>query len=540
MWECTMSERIDEPSAADCERQTAQMGVLRHGYWKDLTSPLLPKDLRTTSPDLARDLVASEVWKHCDLSSLPSWIRDREAASRRKHGTFSVRLPWATGGADSLQSKFLRFFAPRKQVTLHRGACKHANKMIRRLLMGRGQGFLFPTPLEEVLRQPHERTGLGYPVFSSKPVHLERVNDISRLLLRELTTHRLLSLPFVAVTRGASAGPFVPANFRAAFGSPRAVQDLERMIFDPLFARLSLLPQFAAWSSSRAVEESVTGILDATDNDFTIFSVDFQNFDASIPMEVLRHVWEQIRVAFTPTAHALVTALGNHFMLAGVITPDGLFEGRTGGIPSGSVMTNLIGSLVNIWVMHYAAHASPFPFNNNTVKGCVVQGDDGVYLLQRMVPEEVLIEVLASHLGVVMSPKKSDVAVGEAHFLQNVYKYSYVHSHGYTMAGVRPIMRVLNSMMSYSSWRPGWSAAMDSLRWRQQMEACVSHPSFSAFAAWYAARDKFGLQRQSDLVQLAGGVDHVAAALPSTAWNNKPSIRQAQSSAVEAELAKLR
>jgi len=307
------------------------------------------------------------------------------------------------------------------------------------------------------------------------------------------------------------------------------------MLQIPMLDVLRGTKHFVAWEGRFAVDQAITRLMDQG----WCLSVDFQNFDATMPEAVIHRVFGLIHHMFggTKPVHRLVSYLERQFVQTGLITPWEFIQ-REGGIPSGSVLTNLVGSLANMWVMAYAAHRLGY-----AVQDCVVQGDDGVFVFRNNygvepIDLQELSDVCKSDLGMVLHPDKQYYSPKEVHFLQNVHRRSY--SEGGVSVGVRPIMRVLIGMLSYERYHKGWSGKLDTVRWWQQMENASSHPGFEAFCAWVLSKDKYSSLGIDEVIARAGGLSAVEAVLGArTEWSNKVPIQALRNSRTASVMAGL-
>jgi len=177
-------------------------------------------------------------------------------------------------------------------------------------------------------------------------------------------------------------------------------------------------------------------------------------------------------------------------MRSGIIVP-GLASGsfacypgaeRTGGVPSGSVLTNLIDSLVNLWVMYYSAHRL-----GSRVLFALSQGDDGVYTFQGY-PSKADLSGVISELGMTMSEEKSMMSTECVHFLQNLHTRRYLID-GLSV-GQRPFTHILNSAMSMErDDGKEWNRDCHTIRWLQQWSEGDNHPSFHEACDWLYESD---------------------------------------------------
>jgi hypothetical protein len=504
------------------ERLRLHLARMRLSSPQDLVSPLIRKRAEIIGPTAAREEMSAEVWHEADLSLLPMWLRDLEAKQRGKHGSYSDSPGYYTpGGLATGCATFYREPIFKWQIP---AAKRHANRILRSVVQGgKTKGSLDPVSLDLASADFVGRTNLGWPFFSSNPKYIPLALDMSRDLLCDLSLDSINLYPAVLNTRGQPSGPWQKAKGRVVFGCSRVVANLEKMVFRPLFEHLCGPWYFSAWQGQRSVDYSIGRILNqAHKRSQPILSIDYSNFDATVPPMVIDSVFDAIETVFTPSALGLLRFLREYFKGVRIVTPswEEISEERKRGIPSGSVLTNLVGSLANIWMVAYAASV-----HDTTISECQVQGDDGVYLFQQRGPvsPESLSRVLAEHLDVSMSADKQHFDHGEVHFLQNVHRLTYVDGYG-VHVGVRPIMRVLNGMMSYERFRPSWTPYMDTLRWFQQIETASSHPSFRGFVDWFRAKDKYSNLPVDQLIALAGGYEIVNSNLGGGYWSNKVPV----------------
>jgi len=111
-----------------------------------------------------------------------------------------------------------------------------------------------------------------------------------------------------------------------------------------------------------------------------------------------------------------------------------------------------------------------------------------------------------------LSAEKSLVSSTEVHFLQNVHHKGFKKDG--VCVGVRPLMRVLNGMMSYEDINKQWDKRFDSFRWLQQLENASDHPAFNQACEWLLERDGcMGEVISSIILNDAGLLSRARAAL---------------------------
>jgi len=157
---------------------------------------------------------------------------------------------------------------------------------------------------------------------------------------------------------------------------------------------------------------------------------------------------------------------------------------RTGGVPSGSVLTNLIDSLVNLWVMHYAAHRC-----GGRVTASFANGDDGVYAFKNVSSYAGLSYYLSKELGmtVKMDPDKNLVSKRHVRYLRMEHHVDLFDADG-ICSGVRPIEWAFIGMTGHerklSEAFKKEASFCNNARWLQQMAPCWAHPGFEGFCLW--------------------------------------------------------
>jgi len=472
------------------------------GYKVDLITPLLHE--WSADPDAGRSKVAADVWKSCDISSLPMWLRESEANHERKIGTISKSGPYSLALAPSVARYFVEH-----RCRLDMKAASHADAAVGRFLKRHSSERLMPLDVSVASGMFDGRSGLGWPVCSSNPNYRSVLLRFSEMIL---AGHEEMAECFPAIlgSRNQSNGRGKLAKVRAIFQCSRVIGNLEKCIQVPVMQSLRHSGPFAAWNGRADVDFAITRMFQRDKG--VVLSLDFSNFDASVPNEVLTRQFKILTNWFIPEATALIRLIERAFMRTGVIVPsaDGTYEfkgvDRRGGIPSGSVLTNLVGSMVNIWAIAYASVRC-----GETITDLLVQGDDGVYQFGRWPDVGALSQVLLEDLGMEMHVEKNFVDDGEIHFLQNIHRRSYI-VRGLNV-GVRPIMRILAGMLGYERFTPGWNGYLDSIRWIQQIDNALRHPCFGAFVEWLSCHDRNLHMPVAEIIDAAGGMGVVISKL---------------------------
>jgi hypothetical protein len=467
-------------------RLASQQGGLRAGCGEDLTTPLIPRDDR--DKDLKRKEAADSLLAALALGSKASGrLRGLESEKLLKLGTFSRRPGFAYPAtrSDSLEDQIRKYFTARPAVTLRKESADYATECVSRLYQVRRFGRLSLLNLESAAASQFPRnTGLGFPVISSDSgKYLYEVYKISEEIHNSGYDLRWVAeLPALLGVRGQPRGPAsvvgtIYAKTRVIYAMSRAVMNVEKRIQAPLQSILARSEVFSAWGTRADVARAVTRLF--TQSPRSILSVDFKSFDVSVPECVLERIFRIIEGWFTGESAPTIRFAKEAFMRCGILCPDLYLPGsaRTGGVPSGSVMTNLIDSLVNLWVMHYSAHRV-----RSGLIFALAQGDDGVYTFHGTPSLSDLCEAV-SELGMTISPEKSMMCSDAVHFLQDLHERDYTVN-GFNV-GQRPFAHIINSALSQerNDGKP-WDRACDTIRWLQQWGEGLYHPSFKEAVDW--------------------------------------------------------
>jgi len=458
------------------------LGLVGSGCTEDFTTRLVPRGGRgCVNPH--RALVSSDFARSTESFLHPALL-SAEQRQLRKHGTYSRRPPYLTPDDTGVSLDVLvrRYFEPHVCRMVHGEALRVADNAVMGLYDVRQGGLQLCS-----LRDAHEsflksRTGLGWPIFSSDPQFYPQVCAMSATLIRAgYPTESIYYYPGCIGIRGQPRGNGPFCKFRAIYQGSRVIGNLEKMVQIPVLNALRHCEVFCAWAGKDFVDAAVTRLMRTSK--LPLVSIDFAGFDASIPEGVIRRIFNLIKTWFDRPWHGHINYLRDVFCSCGIFTPNGFYEGegRSGGVPSGSVLTNLIDSLVNLWLVHYAATVS-----GGRVLDALVQGDDGVYRLHKTTLARIS-DVLLTEFGMVLSVEKSLVSTSEVQFLQNVHSRDFKVNGTYV--GVRPLMRVLNGMMSYEDVNRRWDKSFDSYRWLQQLENASTHPSFNLACKWLLEKD---------------------------------------------------
>jgi hypothetical protein len=229
-----------------------------------------------------------------------------------------------------------------------------------------------------------------------------------------------------------------------------------------------------------AVDKVMTQLLGDAQNPY--LSLDFSGFDASVPFEVIAEVFAILHEWFGESCRDRINFIHRAFVGTGLLVPGALIRDRARGIPSGSVLTNLIDSLVNLWVIAYGA-----ALNGGSILRALVQGDDGVYSFRGLPDITILGPTLESELGMTikMTIDKNLISSREVVYLQN-HHYTDYKVKGLSV-GVRPVMRAVCNMFGHErapAAKAEWLSKYNTYRYLQQANNSFHHPRFRQLCVW--------------------------------------------------------
>jgi hypothetical protein len=273
----------------------------------------------------------------------------------------------------------------------------------------------------------------------------------------------------------------------------------------------------------------MTNVLNTTNGRY-IISVDFSGFDRSVPPILIHAAFDVLRNWFVENAWAQLDWLERTFRTVGIVTPDGLWQGRNGGVPSGSALTNLIDSLCQLILWNYVSDII-----GNKIDFLTVLGDDGVIMFRDEADMDLITDVVESHFGMMVGTDKGGISKDSVKYLQRLHMLSYQPDG--LCRGVRSFVRTWNGCCHLERRTSGLVPQFFSARAVSQFENCRWHPNFPQQVKLLYQSDKF--LRQFDpltVFKQAGGAENVEAVLhlrsfkvglelPSQGLNNFETVR---------------
>jgi len=471
--------------------------VYRGEFWDHVT-PLVGNS--AVDKDKVRDQLADKLWQACGLDGLESYHREAEILQRKNLGSSSRRLPASVrrpdGGA-SLMEKFERYFEARV-TKVNASSAAYADQKVAEL-WSKKRARLKPIPLDDAVCLFQTDTNLGFPKCSTNQEDVQlHYEESYRIMEAGFPLSAASNYPSVGTTRSQAAGLNQWSKCRALSMYCRTVANLEKQFQVTLHSVFRDMDTFCALKGQSRVDKVVSQIIESAPGE--ILSVDFTNFDASVPFDVLTRVFAIMRSWFVKESEQHWRFVEEAFMRSGMFLPDGSYRDgseRTGGVPSGSVFTNQVDSLANFWVFNYAAHR-----DGGQVLRALLMGDDGVYTFRGVSSIASLSQILLDELGMVikMDPAKNLVSKEQVRFLQNEHHLKY-RVDGISV-GVRPVMRAFIGMTGHERRLPKhvWKGHYNTYRWLQQLEQCANHPRFEQLCLWLLENTGFTILDAVDAI----------------------------------------
>jgi hypothetical protein len=410
---------------------------------------------------------------------------------KSKIGPYSIMLP-ARERFDNLKKYWTQSWNPEES------ALSNAFKYVCSLMPARS---LRPQGFSEAFSLMPKDTSLGLPWLSRDRVY-------AHLYFERAQACRTVEDIFPAVWfwRGQPKGLTEIPKQRDVWGFDHAETVLGATILYPTLAAMKLRSGFAAWLGDAYVDKEATDLLRIAKGRLVV-SLDYSSFDSSLHRSLLDLVDEVLKYWFVDSIHDRITLLGEISATVPIVVPYDVWRGRNGGMPSGSVLTNLRDTIANLLAGAYCAYR-----NGTVIEKFMVLGDDSVYLFQQELDPAAIAKTMLE-LGLECNPDKQFVSRRSLHYLQKWHSLDY--SVEGVNVGVHSPYRTLSGMCGYERFKQGWSKWMDTARWIMQVENCAWDPRFQQFVRFLISGDVV-LRDGTDPTTVfarAGGSDKIRSVL---------------------------
>lgn len=277
----------------------------------------------------------------------------------------------------------------------------------------------FETQLDDVRYESSSAAGYGYQGKKGENENLKRAKRIANALVRTYAEQRQAigieqarinlaedSTPDIAFTRTQLA-KLPSIKVRNVYGEAFHYILIEGLSAYPILNVLKSLDTF--YLTGKDPKDYVPKYLVEQDDSTGWFIVmDWKSFDATVQLWEIDHAFNCIEAILTFPSELSQLAFEvsrECFKVRKLAAPDGKLWMRTGGIPSGSYYTNIVGSIINYTRIKYLCSRI-----NYTIKSCKVQGDDSVTKIrEEQRPDILAMADIAQPLGWILSGDKCTV-----------------------------------------------------------------------------------------------------------------------------------
>lgn len=281
-------------------------------------------------------------------------------------------------------------------------------------------GSLRPTSLLIASQRTRSNTQAGAPT-------LEKKGFVRENTFRDFEELYSKNLPMVCAIRTQEQG-----KTRIVYIYPFADIMQENRFFLPLFERLRTEISFAAFNGPDEVDVAVTRmlLLAQKNPNLVCFSGDVSNFDDSVKEQLQTSGFEEIKSYFQTDSYDALDEIALRFGYSKpLVLPDGTVVITKRGIPSGSNLTGILGSVVNRQVLNLPDDL------------CQIMGDDFIALVEK--PDEVFSRYGEVKLDTEES--KTDIKPSSFVYLQRLHHLDYMVDG--VAHGIYPTFRALNRLM---------------------------------------------------------------------------------------------
>jgi len=137
-----------------------------------------------------------------------------------------------------------------------------------------------------------------------------------------------------------------------------------------------------------------------------VVSLDYSKFDSTVPAELILVAFNILWTWFDQISVREIEIIEDYFINTPIVMSDGhLYSGKNHGIPSGSMFTNLVGSIVNFILLTALSERLNFHF---TAERGFVLGDDSIFSTNSDVNIYQISQIMKEY-GMNINTTKSEV-----------------------------------------------------------------------------------------------------------------------------------
>lgn len=338
-------------------------------------------------------------------------------------------------------------------------------------------GRLRPLAIDAAAKYLKSSTNSGLPFMMKKSL----VKDI---VTNDIDTY-YGKYPAVLFTRTQEGG-----KTRDVWGYPIADTLVEMKYYRPLLSHQLQQPWRAALRNPASLDAAMNKFIsNSKKRGLYMLSNDVELFDDSAKRFTQSIAFKSVERLFQEQYHDEIKVIADRFNNIPIVTPDGILTGSH-GIPSGSTLTNEVGSIIQYSILD--------SYNCCSMDDLQIQGDDSVTSCYN--PD--LVFRAYSESGFKINETKSDVSEIYCTYLQFLYHPDFKTSNG-LIGGVYPIYRALNRIVHMERFDNISKEEISgkeyfAIRTISIMENCKHHPLFKEFVEYIWKLDKYNL-KVSDL-----------------------------------------
>jgi len=301
-------------------------------------------------------------------------------------------------------------------------------------------------------------------------------------------------------------------------GQPHSVTIIEATYAIPITKLIQKIqsPGLETMYSETALDSAIfKGLREAETKDMFFVGEDFDKWDKNVPGDLIDAGFDIIGRMFRTSENTASLLNCREFLkTSGLVTPEGNWCSRYGGVSSGSQFTLLLNCLMHVILIHYRSlRATDEPYEG----AFVVKGDDGCSLFKDEDEIRAAEKVYAEEFNMLLNLEKQWIRKGSTSFC----KKTYIHGDDH---GTPPSYRTVASGLGYEKATPrGWTGWDSSLRWIAQLIPFTGTRIEEAIVRFFLKGDKYKLGFAlpggvEELIEQAGGAEEVARKLSLDAY----------------------
>jgi hypothetical protein len=312
--------------------------------------------------------------------------------------------------------------------------------------------------------------------------------------------------PAVFAVRGTPNGHEDTNKIRGVHATDHAETILGGSMMTPILNGLRKVRGFAGWSTLDDIDGAISRLMESAQGR-VMHSLDYRHFDVSVPIQLNDIGFDILEHWLSDGCVSRLNIIRDAFSLNALVVPYDLLDGRNGGVPSGSVFTNLVDSLINALTLHYIAERA-----GTEVLDFEVLGDDAVVVFSDDVSVDD-ISRFASELNLELNPDKQYTSTTSVHFLQRLYDLAWKPDHLHR--GVRSPYRFASGYLGMEIWKQNWNLWRYTAREVCQVEHCRWDPRAEHLFRFIIDGDSTLQQGHaiSEIFRMAGGSEQVRSDL---------------------------